>query len=381
MGLESVMRYATGLASVMWVAACGGQTVQLGGTKGDGGGADHSVIGPPLDSGGAGGDSGVHIPPTPNACKGSGANRDAGATAGNDGASPAQPATCSGSYDCVGSDVCIVLLGSVGEAGVPGHCGSACQSDCDCPAWFTCQSGVCAQCSSCPAGQQCVQIGSPGGACLSNTACPLGEYCAGDGCQGIEVCTTCLGGCSTCTSNTQCDTGQVCVGTTCQPCTSDSQCGPSGHCTATHMGMQCTCSTATDCASNEICSSGVCSPGPTTASTACMSGPLGPNCPTGWACINGTCGACTRFEDCNTSLNGSPGNLTGLACINGTCTNCTANDQCGGGQACIGGTCGTCSTNSQCGVSGQCSNGYCVCTNDSQCASGQRCGSGVCVEM
>ena len=179
--------------------------------------------------------------------------------------------------------------------------------DCDCPAWLTCQGGLCAQCSTCPAGQRCigVTLGGPG-SCATSAACGLGGYCVGAHpgpddsgtgiCLPIHICVECAGGCQTCNSNTQCSPGEVCVGEACTMCTADSQCGPTAKCEATHTSEQCTCSKTTDCACGETCQSGICAP---PGGSGCGLGP-GSECDRGLACINGVCGQCTSFEDCNT---------------------------------------------------------------------------------
>jgi hypothetical protein len=324
------------------------------------------------------GDCVVHGPPegTIDAGPPSTGNPDASPGFGLDGSpgvSPTGLPPACASTSCNAPEVCVALPGTNAS------CGPPCQTQSDCPAWLTCQGGICAQCSQCPAGQQCTWTTPPRGtSCSSNAACGLGGYCQGGICAPIEVCAECTGGCTTCTSNRQCNSGQVCVGQTCQACTSDGQCGPSAVCQATHSGMQCTCSQDTDCSSGETCASGVCS---SSGLSGCASPGPGSACPAGQACINGACGACSTFEDCNTQPFGLPGQLSGLACIDGVCAACSTNAQCGGGMACVGGTCGTCSTNAQCGPSGQCTDGYCACSSGQQCASGQRCGSGVCVSM
>ena len=355
-----------------WVAlalcaawGCGKQAIDLGSNNGGDGGSTGSASGGMVQ---------------PDKCHGSGMGRDASAGGGPD--ARAQPAVCSSTADCSPPDVCVMLpggnsSGSSSSGGGTGFCGNPCQSDCDCPAWLTCQQGLCAQCSTCPAGQQCTWATGPGGGpanCSTNSTCSLGSYCVGS-CEPIMICAPCYGPCPACTSNSQCNGGQVCIGQSCQACTSDDQCGPSAKCQATHSGMQCTCTQDADCGTGESCASGICSPGPEPSCFTLNS------CQNGQVCINGACGACSSFEDCNTSPYGGPRRLMGLACINGACSACSTNSQCGGGQACVGGTCGTCSTDGQCGGSGKCSNGYCVCTSDSQCQAGQRCGAGVCVEM
>ncbi|HEY1959871.1 MAG TPA: Dickkopf N-terminal cysteine-rich domain-containing protein [Polyangiaceae bacterium] len=285
-------------------------------------------------------------------------------------------AACSATAPCAAPEVCIMLPGT--DAG---SCGPACQSDCDCPAWLSCQNGVCGTCSdsSCGAGERCSLVTLPHGAqCSSNNDCGLGGYCQDGYCDELRVCTQCTGGCQTCNSNAQCSPGEVCDNGACATCSSDSQCGPSAKCAATHTSVQCTCSQTSDCASGETCQSGICAPLPV---MGCNDPDPMNRCQTGQACINGSCGACSSFEDCNTNPDGLLGSLQGLACINGACAACTANSQCGGGQACVGGTCGTCVVDAQCGASGKCSDGYCVCSTDAQCDSGQRCGAGVCVEM
>jgi hypothetical protein len=371
------------VAALAVAVGCRSQTLDSGSNTGapDGGSQDGSIASS-SSSGGSNSSSGggAH----PNKCHGSGTSPDASTGGGPD--AMGQPAVCTSNGDCSPSDVCVVELGAPGlyDGGASaGTCGPPCQSDCDCPAWLTCQGGVCTDCSnsSCGAGQTCAPLafGGPNGGCGSgNTACPLGQYCYANfptGCNSILVCVECQGGCPACASNRQCSSGQVCVGGKCQQCTADSQCGPSAKCQASHTAIQCTCSADTDCASGDTCQSGICGPG----NTGCGTGPR-PSCPNGQACINGACGPCSSFEDCNNTS--SPGvGLPGLACVNGACTACSSNSQCGGGQACVGGTCGACVTNAQCGQNGQCRFGYCTCTSDAQCSAGQRCGWGVCVEM
>jgi Cys-rich repeat protein len=376
------MRIVSLVGMLVLVAACGGQRAELGGTAGtDAGGPESGRDGGGSGVGqdGAGGGTSVGDGATgvsvPNKCQGSGAREDAGASSGPE-------VTCSSSSDCGAGEICIVLLGTQGQDAAPtssGHCGAPCQSDCDCPAWLTCQGGVCGNCTTCPAGERCLWVTPPSAECSVNADCGLGGYCDWGNCAPIQVCVECVGGgCAGCTANSQCSSGEVCAQGTCQACTSDSQCGPSAKCDATHTAIQCTCSASTDCAAGESCSSGVCG---SSGLTACESGLPGSTCPTGQVCMNGSCGACRSFEDCNTNPNAGPGSLKGLACVGGSCTACNSNSQCGGGQACVGGTCGTCAADSQCGSSGQCTNGYCTCTSDAQCSTGQRCGSGVCVEM
>ncbi|MGD0524156.1 MAG: hypothetical protein ABSE49_03370 [Polyangiaceae bacterium] len=323
--------------------------------------------GPPGETGDAGGGS----PPG----KISDASTGIGPDGGGSDAGPALPPAACASTSCSAPEVCVALPGNSAS------CGAPCQADGDCPAWLTCQNGICAQCSEygCPAGQRCSWVTSPRPAqCSSNAACGLGNYCQGGNCMPILGCTACYSGCTTCATNSQCSAGEVCVGQACQACTASGQCGPSAVCQATHSGMQCTCSQDTDCSSGETCQSGVCG---SSGIPGCASGLPGSACPTGQACINATCGPCTTFEDCNAQAFGTPTPPGGLACVDGVCAACSINAQCGGGMACVGGTCGTCSTNAQCGPTGQCTGGYCTCSSDSQCASGQRCGSGVCVAM
>jgi len=282
---------------------------------------------------------------------------------------------------CTAPQVCILLPGAP-----VGTCGAACQSDSDCPGLLSCQGGVCtAQCTTCPAGQQCGSIGGAfGKRCTTNTDCSVGSYCEAGGpfgmCVPYEGCVECTGGCQTCTSNSQCSNGLVCEGNVCVTCASNSQCGPTGSCTTTHTGAQCTCTAASDCGSGQSCSSGVCNPGPV---SGCESGLPGTECATGKACVNNTCGPCSTFTDCNrvSGFAGPNQGPSGLVCIDGACTACTANSQCGGGMACVGGTCGTCAVASQCGPTGQCTDGFCTCSTNAQCATGERCGSGVCVTM
>lgn len=290
--------------------------------------------------------------------------------------------TCAPS--CHSPQVCIAL------PGVNATCGSACTADKDCPALMTCGAGgVCTDtCASCPAGQQCADLGNPGFNCTSNGDCQIGAYCdtsfpgpgGGGMCQPYQACTACIGECPKCMSNGQCQAGQACINQACVACSSNSQCGSSATaaCTATHSGMQCTCTADGDCQSGQTCQNGVCSTAP---DQGCDTGFPGSQCENGKACINNVCGACMAFADCNQSMLGNPRPPMGLACINGACAACTANSQCGGGMACVGGTCGTCSTNAQCGTTGACSNGFCTCTATSQCAAGQSCGAGVCVAM
>ncbi len=330
------------------VVGCTAHALDLGSDGGTDGSSSNGG-----SSGGSGGSSGTQ---PPNKCIGAGAGRDASA-----GDAEAPPGTvCYGNSDCPSTERCMPILGfSSSSSGLSkGFCSIPCQSDCDCPVWLTCQSGTCAGCTTCPAGQECRQNGSE---------CPQGNA------QVEQVCVPCYGGCPSCASNSQCQAGQVCISGTCQSCTSSSQCGPHATCQGTHTGTQCACSQDSDCTADEQCQSGTCTP---RAQTGCTQGFI--TCDAGQACINNVCGACSTYQDCNPPFPG-PSRSMGLTCINGTCTQCTANSQCGGGQACVGGTCGTCALDSQCGSQGQCNYGYCVCTTDAQCQSGQRCGAGVCV--
>jgi hypothetical protein len=279
--------------------------------------------------------------------------------------------------DCAAPYRCNVVPGT--ETGV---CVAACGSDGDCPAFLTCKTGLCAadcsEASGCAGGQSCSGLieGPFGGECQSNADCRLGAYCLQrEGmCMPYMVCIECVGGCPTCTANWQCGQGQVCTDGTCQTCTSDSQCGPSAKCSATHSSFQCTCSKDGDCATMETCNDGVCAHGNANVDDPDAS------CKAGKVYMDGKCGGCSTFEDCNPGANG-PRVLPGLACVDGVCTHCTANSQCGGGQACVDGTCGTCITSAQCGPGGSCMDGFCTCTSSAQCAAGQRCGAGVCVPM
>jgi hypothetical protein len=362
------MRTAISIGAILSFTACHAQLADLGGSSPDGGMMEH------------GGGDGSSVTPGVDVCKGAGATREAGAgggVGGGVGGDGGAPQSCTPSSQCTAPDVCILLPG----LGSEGFCGAQCESDCDCPAWLTCQSGVCSsQCSSsaCPTGQACSVVATPPPSpCQSNSDCELGTYCDPFAtiCTPYEVCTDCFGNCPTCTVNSQCEPGQVCAGGTCTTCSSDSQCGPSAICTAIHQGVQCTCTSDSDCQSGETCSSGLCGGGEIVG--CALNG-----CPSSQACISNVCGPCGTFADCNqVSFSGATQSPTGFACIDGVCSACTANSQCGGGQACIGGTCGTCSTNEQCGPSGDCMSGFCVCSSDAQCASGQRCGAGVCVEM
>jgi len=361
------MRTSIALGAVLALGACGGQTANLGGTGPDGGqetGATTDAADAKTDARRGTSDS-SSVTPRVDVCKGAGAKREAGA--GGDGG---PPQSCIDSTACSPPEECIVLPGTGSE----GHCGPPCESDCDCPAWLSCQSGVCSACSSCPTGQTCYPVGKPTPpSCASNTDCELGLYCEGS-CQAYLFCTDCFNNCPTCTVNSQCLMGQVCAGGTCGTCSSDSQCGPSAKCTVTHQGAQCTCTTAADCEAGETCSDGLCNDD--------VVGCAFSGCPEGQACVSNTCGACVTFTDCNQVpfQSGTIG-TSGLACIDGACKACTANSQCGGGQACVDGTCGTCSANDQCGPKEDCFFGFCICTSDAQCAPGQRCGAGVCVEM
>jgi hypothetical protein len=293
------------------------------------------------------------------------------------GIDAAPPPNC-GDTTCTAPEVCI----NIGD-GHP-HCGPACQSDSDCPAWLTCTAGQCSECGECPAGQQCKPV----------TVFP-------DMGPGYSACVPCTaeGNCTRCTTNSQCKAGEVCSGGKCTACSSNAQCGPSAQCIATHTTQQCTCSATADCASGESCVQGLCAPGCCTNNDcspgeACTDGLCQPcqgsgcacgsagDCATGQACINSTCGECATYEDCNRTHGeafvGEP-KWVGLTCINRACTACASNSQCGGAQACVAGTCGTCVKDSQCGAAGVCSGGFCECTSDAQCDSGQRCGAGVCV--
>ena len=282
------------------------------------------------------------------------------------------PATTACSPACVSPQTCIAL------PGIDATCGTACASDSDCPGLMTCGGGSCTYaCTTCPAGQQCQEIGMPGRQCTSNSDCGVGLFCDDEGpfsmCQGYQACVACTGECPKCLTNAQCAAGLVCENEACVACTSNSQCGATGTCGATHTGMECTCTVDGDCATGESCQTGVCA---VNGAVGCADGFN--QCETGQACVNNVCTTCTSFADCNAFTFG-PFGPSGLACISGKCTACTANSQCGGGMACVTGTCGTCSTNTQCGGSGQCTDGFCTCTDTSQCASGQRCGAGVCV--
>jgi Cys-rich repeat protein len=381
------MRIAGVIGMVVVLAACGGQTAQLGGTAGDGGQGNGDASSTSGEGGTTGTPTSCHgspvirpanaAPGTPAACAvtvvETGGGDDGGST--DDGSADATPTMTTTSTGCSDSEVCFYLPGSHA-----GQCEPACQSDCDCPAWLSCQNGTCAQCGgdtyTCPAGTSCSWATSPEPApCSADSECANAGYCQDGMCEPYFRCVACVGDCPKCTSNAQCGAGEVCDGETCNACSSDSQCGPQAKCTATHTGFQCTCSGDADCASG-ACASGVCeAPSPTTASCN-----AGASCPKGQGCVNGVCGACSTFEDCNPTSRGAFGPLSGFACVNGTCAACTTNSQCGGGQACVGGTCGTCATNSQCGPTGTCTDGFCTCSADSQCASGQRCGQGVCVE-
>jgi hypothetical protein len=375
------LRTAMAIGTVLALTACQAQVADLGGKDGGGG----------SDSPTRSGDSST-VTPRVDVCKGAGAKGDGGA---GDTGGPIQ--LCTASSDCTAPEVCIMLPGSNAQVSVDGggtapegHCGAACETDCDCPAWLSCKSGLCSQCapsanepaSECPLGQICSWLVTPESrSCSSNDDCSLGNFCDFGNCTAYEGCTACTSGnnCPTCTTNSQCDVGQVCADGKCTTCSSDSQCGPSAKCSATHTAVQCTCSGDAGCASDEMCSSGIC-----TAATPSGCGGLGifTSCPTGQACIAGACGACATFADCNNAPYGSqPQSPSGFACIDGVCKPCTSNSQCGGGEACVGGTCGTCATNEQCGPSGDCFYGFCICTTDGDCAEGQRCGAGVCVEL
>jgi hypothetical protein len=347
------------VALVLAVGACHGQLASLGGDDGGMRLPDGRVVGGDV-------------------CKGIGATR------------PALPATsgalqsCEDSSQCTKPDVCVKFPGAgapvavdAGKKEDAGFCGPACESDCDCPAWMTCRSGLCSECGGlfvegtpsvqCSGSDTCQPYFQAfPGTCRSNADCPIGSYCGGGRCAPHTGCVACLSDCVACDQNSQCQPGQVCDKGKCATCTSDEQCGPAAKCQVTHVGTQCTCASDTDCQSGTICYEGLCTIEVDSGS---------------WN--GGECLPCGSFFDCNGGRNPRqtpPPAGFGLACIAGACTACTANSQCGGGEACVAGTCGTCAADSQCGASGRCYYGYCVCTSDAQCDTGQRCGAGVCVE-
>lgn len=164
-------------------------------------------------------------------------------------------------------------------------------------------------------------------------------------------------------------------------CTTNAQC-PSGQ--ACVNGTCGTCSSNAQC-NGQVCSNGTCVPCDSTH--ACSSGQVCSNglcinssSSTSSACSGALCpnnqlclnGTCTACDSTHTCPNG-------LICTNGTCGQCTNSTQCPSGQACVNGTCGQCTFTAQCPVGQACVNGTCgSCTTSGQC-SGQVCSNGTCV--
>ena len=178
---------------------------------------------------------------------------------------------CTSTAQCQAGEVC---SGDVCVAGVCGPCTGAVDGGADptCGPTATCNAGRCA-CGSeadCASGEACLSSGLCG-PCQTASDCATGQACLGGACGScttFEDCNTfsgfnppagltCIGGmCTNCTANSQCAGGQACVGGTCGTCVIDSQCGPTGQCTA---GF-CACADDAQCASGQACGFGVCVP-------------------------------------------------------------------------------------------------------------------------
>ncbi|HEX4340929.1 MAG TPA: hypothetical protein VH062_33705 [Polyangiaceae bacterium] len=155
-------------------------------------------------------------------------------------------------------------------------------------------------------------------------------------------------------------------------CIQDDDCGFTGSCSGSTMGVNGTCNepcgTKADCPNSGFTCQGAASG--TCSQTSCTTSST---CGTGRFCRGTSC-TCANDTDCD-----------GGSCSGKTCSPvaCTSNAGCGGGT-CGGGTCNilTCHKDADCGLGdcGAVTGGTCaagtVCHTDSQCGTGGTCGSG-----
>lgn len=182
-------------------------------------------------------------------------------------------------------------------------CGSACDSNIDCPAGCYCDNGVCTPnpCySECTTGADC----GPGCGCDQGVCVPCNSFVCAD-CNGISGCTcisnSCVKGCSgPCYGADDCARGCGCFDGECKPC-------------STFNCLDCLNVFGCECI-NGKCKESPCSD---------------PTC---------KCVACNGIEDCG----------VGCYCLGGTCrpnpcdSPCAGDDNCGIGCHCVGGRCVPC---------------------------------------
>jgi hypothetical protein len=277
-----------------------------------------------------------------------------------DGGSDAAPPACTGASSCPAGEAC--------NAGV---CSTSCGASSPC-------NGGCCDGVMCQPGTSATACGISGGACTScsggTPACGATGTClfcsdASD-CPMGQACTS--GSCSTsCSAGSSCN-GGCCDGTICQPGTAVGACGSSG-------GMCASCSGST----------------PTCSSGACVACSTATDCPTGEACVGGTCsrngcsatiqcnGACCMPSGCCASAGGSCWVLTGTICNGGaggeTCNPCPPSSVCTAAGSC---GCDPLDPTATCPVGDICngSTGECESTPPASCTSGTEC-SGTCCDV
>ncbi|GBF98892.1 hypothetical protein Rsub_11530 [Raphidocelis subcapitata] len=245
------------------------------------------------------------------------------------------------------------------------QCVPTCTSNTDCPSGVACAGGTCSACKpgyypSATAASGCAECGfgfyCPNGA--DRNPCGAGKNTTTTIATDAAQCVP------TCTSNTDCPSGVACVGGTC------SACKPGYYPSATAA------SGCAECGFGFYCPNGAdrnpCGAGKTTTTTTatdaaqcvptCTSNT---DCPSGVACVGGTCSACKPgYYPSATAASGCAECGFGFYCPNGADRNpcgagkttatttatdaaqcvptCTSNTDCPSGVACVGGTCSAC---------------------------------------
>lgn len=246
--------------------------------------------------------------------------------------------------------VLAIALAACGRDDVTNQQPDACESNDDCAATETCESGACVEVLNNVLPNDCTTDG-----CAEGEACdPATLECVDATCQPTEE-----GGCAQVSCNDEgcmplpCDIGckdfEEQVGCDCEPvgCTTDAECGDFFCEDGTCRGC-----TDADCAVGDFCDTdGVCK-----LDTRCGSDA---DCAAREACVEGRCEArdeCVLDRDCD----------GGELCLGGQCTlapECSAQVPCPEGFECVGDTCFES-----------------ICRGPDDCGNGEICEAGECVE-